>query len=76
MSYSEINTRITNKRSLRLPQVREITGLSTPTIYRYIKQGLFPKQHRVGLRAVAWSLYDIELWLEKRFGDECDAKNN
>ena len=51
---------------LRLPKVRDLTGLPTSTIYRYIKLGQFPPPHRLGLRTVGWLQSDIEQWLASR----------
>jgi prophage regulatory protein len=39
---------------LRLPQVRERTGLSTSTIYSMMAKGLFPKQVQLGPHSVGW----------------------
>jgi len=47
-------------RLLRLPAVRERTGLSTPTIYRRQADGTFPKSIRLGANAVAWYESDID----------------
>ena len=46
-------------RLLRLPDVRERTGLSTPTIYRRQADGTFPKSVQIGANAVAWYESDI-----------------
>jgi prophage regulatory protein len=43
-----------SKRFLRLPAVMELTGLRHTTIYKLISENRFPKQVRVGDRAVAW----------------------
>ncbi len=51
---------------LRLPQVREYTGLATSTIYDHIKKGLLPAPIHIGPRAVGWKLSDLEKWLEER----------
>ena len=52
------------KRLLRLPEVMERTGLSKPSIYRLIKADKFPKQVRVGVRAVRWKAHRIDEWIE------------
>jgi prophage regulatory protein len=44
---------------IRLPQVRERTGLSTSTIYSMMAKGLFPKQVQLGAHSVGW--VDIEI---------------
>jgi prophage regulatory protein len=40
------------------------TGLSRPSIYRYMKRGLFPPRRRVGPNRVAWAASDILAWIE------------
>lgn len=50
-------------RFLRLKEVIHITGLSTATIYRRIKEGTFPKQIRIGPNSVAWRQSEIEQWM-------------
>lgn len=51
---------------LRLPKVMEKTGLKRATIYLHIKQNTFPKQFKIGQRAVAWLESDIDNWIEER----------
>ena len=51
---------------LRLPQVKERTGLSRTTIHRLIKAGDFPAPKRIGRRAVAWLSSDFARWCEGR----------
>lgn len=48
---------------LRLPTVKERTGLSRSTIYLLISKGLFPKQIKLGERAVGWLDEDINNWI-------------
>ena len=51
---------------LRLPQVREITGLSKSTIYALIALGLFPSQVKLSVRAVGWPADKIFAWVAAR----------
>jgi prophage regulatory protein len=39
---------------LRLPQVKELTTLSSAGIYRLMKQGKFPKQIKIAERSSRW----------------------
>ena len=48
------------KKVLRLPAVKDRTGLSRSTIYAQIKEGKFPKPIRLGKRAVGWTDEDID----------------
>lgn len=51
---------------LRLPRVKERTGLSRSTIYLRISKGEFPAPISLGSRAVGWLEEDIHEWLEKK----------
>jgi len=48
---------------LRRKQVEQITGLSRSSIYAMMAEGRFPKQRKIGRRAVAWLKDDIEIWI-------------
>jgi prophage regulatory protein len=51
---------------LRLPDVKEKTGLSRSAIYQRIADGHFPKQINLGGgRAVGWLASDIEAWVKQ-----------
>ncbi|MEM6907202.1 MAG: AlpA family phage regulatory protein [Pseudomonadota bacterium] len=51
---------------LRRPEVERETGLSCSAIYRDIEAGTFPRQIKIGKRAVAWRASDIERWKAER----------
>ncbi|MFO1160078.1 MAG: AlpA family phage regulatory protein [Reyranellaceae bacterium] len=53
-------------RLIRLPEVRRLTGLSTPTLYRQLGTGTFPAPVKIGARAVAWRLSDVIDFIEER----------
>ena len=40
------------------------TGLSRPSIYRYMKRGRFPQRRRVGPNRVAWVPAEVVAWIE------------
>ncbi|MBA3599419.1 MAG: AlpA family phage regulatory protein [Methylibium sp.] len=50
----------------RRRQVEQLVQLSRSTIYANVKAGTFPAPIRIGARAVAWRLADVEAWLEAR----------
>ena len=52
---------------IRRPQVETLTGLSRSTIYAMISDGSFPKQVKIGRRAVAWREDDIHDWMNNKF---------
>ena len=49
-------------RLIRLKEIKQITGLSSSTIYNYIKEDRFPKAVRLGARMVAWRGADVLAW--------------
>jgi prophage regulatory protein len=51
---------MTTNTILRLPQVKQRTGLSRSTIYARIKAGLFKSPISLGARAVGWLESDVE----------------
>lgn len=51
---------------LRLPRVKERTGLSRSTIYLRITRGEFPAPISLGSRAVGWLEEDIDTWLSQK----------
>jgi len=53
-------------KAFRIKAVVEISGLGRSTIYAYMKQGKFPKQRRLGARAVGWFAEDVFGWLAAR----------
>jgi prophage regulatory protein len=54
---------IDEDRFLRLPAVVEKTGRARASIYRMTNEGSFPKQERIGARAVGWRLSAITRWM-------------
>ena len=54
------------RKIIRLRKVIEMTGLGRSTIYKAVKDGLFPSQISLGPRAVGWLEPDIQQWLDSR----------
>lgn len=54
----------TDDKFLRIKAVIEKTGCPKASIYRMIKEGTFPKQERIGRRAVGWRASRIARWME------------
>ena len=50
-------------RLIRLPEVRNRTGLSTATIYRKMEDGSFPRHHKLSVHVVAWYESDVDRWV-------------
>ncbi len=53
-------------RLLRRPEVERRTGLSRTSLYRLMREGVFPEPIRVGPRAVRWPESEIAAWLAAR----------
>ena len=51
---------------IRLPRVKERTGLSRSSIYAKIEVGAFPPPINLGARAVAWIDHEIAAWMHAR----------
>lgn len=49
---------------LRLPEVKDRTGLSRSSIYLKISHGNFPAPISLGERAVGWVEEEVQTWLE------------
>ena len=55
-----------SKKIIRLPAVKEKTGLSRSSIYLRMSKAEFPKSISLGDRAIGWLESDIEQWLDER----------
>ena len=51
---------------VRLPAVKEVSGLCRSSIYEGVAAGTFPAPVKIGLRAVGWRSSDLTNWLEAR----------
>lgn len=50
---------------IRLPAVKDQTGLSRSSIYLRMSKGEFPQSISLGDRAVGWLEEDVNQWLEQ-----------
>lgn len=50
-------------RLIKLPEVLALTALSETEVYRRLAAGDFPKQIKLGARAVAWVESEINEWV-------------
>jgi prophage regulatory protein len=57
---------MTTQKIIRLPQVKQRTGLSRSTIYSLIKDGLFNAPISLGARAVGWLDSDVDEFIAAR----------
>ena len=54
------------QRVLRIGDVVKYTGLSAPTVHRFVAAGNFPPPIRLGLRSVGWRIEDLDDWVNSR----------
>jgi prophage regulatory protein len=47
-------------------QVEKLFQVSRPTLYRWMKEGNFPKSVRLGANMVRWKASDLEAWIAER----------
>ena len=50
---------------LRLPAVKDATGLSRSTIYERVRQGTFPAPVPLGAKAVGWLESEVGAWIRQ-----------
>lgn len=54
----------------RMPMLKTKTGLGRTTIYDLMKEGRFPKSHRIaGAHAVGWDSLEVEAWIAEQLGE-------
>jgi prophage regulatory protein len=51
---------------LRLPEVKQKTGLSRSSIYAMVANDTFPKPVQLGTRAVGWLENEISDWINQK----------
>ena len=51
---------------IKIAEVRKMTGLSTSTIYERMLAKQFPRQVKLGPRAVAWVKSEVKAWVNDR----------
>ena len=54
---------------LRLPVVKQRTGLSRSTIYLRVSEGTFPRPVSLGGRSVGWLESEVQEWLQRRIDE-------
>lgn len=54
------------ERFLRLPEVKQMTGLSKTVLYGLIQDDAFPAPYRIALKASGWKYSEIMRWMESR----------
>jgi prophage regulatory protein len=54
---------IQNDRIIRLPEVKDRTGASETSIWRWEQDETFPKRIKIGARMVGWRLSEVNAWI-------------
>jgi prophage regulatory protein len=54
---------------LRLPAVKERTGLATSSIYLAMQRGTFPRPVSLSTKTVGWLAHEIDAWIADRIAD-------
>lgn len=63
-----------HKKLLRLPAVKEATGLARSTIYALIAKGEFPRPIKLTPKLSAWDAAEIDAWIEARIAGRSPAR--
>lgn len=58
---------------IKLPEVKRRTTLSTSEIYRRLEAGTFPKQIKLGAKAVAWLEHEVDAWIAERVAESVEG---
>ena len=66
VSPFQYDTSNSNRRFLRLTDVKHQVGLGRSAIYDKVKRGEFPAPVNLGARAVAWLSDEIAAWMDAR----------
>jgi prophage regulatory protein len=57
-------------RIIRIKEVSDRTGLSTGSIYKQIRLGVFPRGIKLTVRATGWDEDAVQLWIDAKLGKE------
>ncbi len=60
---------MTNDILISLLEVKRLTSLSGPTIWRLRKENKFPQNCRISAGRVAWSQKAIQGWIAEKMGE-------
>jgi len=63
-------------RIIRLPEVKDITGASASSIWRWEREEDFPKRIKIGARMVGWRMSEIMRWIASRKSVNCRGVGN
>ena len=56
----------TENRIIRKPELLKMVGVSHPTIWRWEKDGTFPKRIQLGGNSCGWLEAEVQEWFNKK----------
>tara|TARA_R100000664_G_C2757106_1_gene145177 strand:- start:2220 stop:2408 length:189 start_codon:yes stop_codon:yes gene_type:complete len=59
---------------LRLKEVMDKTGVPRSTIYKYMKEGVFPQKINLSSRSVGWIESEVNEWIEEQINKSRKVK--
>ncbi len=62
-----------NDRLIALPEVMSIVGYGKTIIYRWIRQGTFPRQCHPGGSSARWSEAEVRAWKDAQLAERAAA---
>lgn len=65
-----------NGNLISVNKLKEITGKSRSTIWRWVRAGIMPSPIKIGPNSIVWTNKQIELWLESRMDYEKVMRRN
>lgn len=51
---------------IRKAELQSMLGISDPSIYRWEREGKFPKRLQLGGNSVGWLLSEVEAWINAK----------
>ena len=64
---------VMNERILRYPEVRKKVPVTNVTLWRWEKEGTFPKRVRLGGNSAGWIESEVEAWIEQRAAERKES---
>lgn len=59
---------------LRVPDVCAVIQISKPTLYLWIREGLFPRGMKYGPNTVGWRRETVEAWVHEKMNPSVSAQ--
>jgi len=69
MTTSTSETAHNEDRLIKIAEVVEITGFGKSMLYRWMREGTFPKPCKPGGAGSRWSLFEVRAWRAARLAE-------